>query len=166
VSFLQGFVLGILEGRTARQRRNGFIVLLLLTVVGAALFIWNAVHKGEGYFNIIFATLALAMVMTLVLSVSDYVEARKLPRGGQCFNLLILLVIFAGAIGQWLGHSVKETSLFNQDITLKDKDQTLANAKLIIVMSRHTVLTKDDVLYVLPTSDITKFQSVAKQKPK
>jgi hypothetical protein len=62
--------------------------------------------------------------------------------------------------GQWLGFSVKETSEFNQDVYLKD--QTLNNAKLVIVMSRHTVLLKDGVLYVVPTADVTKFRTAGK----
>jgi hypothetical protein len=69
---------------------------------------------------------------------------------------LIATVLF----GQWLGFSVKETSAFNQDVFLKD--QTLSNAKLIIVMSRHTVMLKDDVLFVVPTGDISKFRTLGK----
>jgi len=55
---------------------------------------------------------------------------------------------------------VKENPDFNQDVYVKE--QQLSNTKLIIVMSRHTVLLKEDVLYVVPTADITKFQTAAK----
>jgi hypothetical protein len=163
ITFLQGFAQGVLAGNTSQQRRSGLIVIVLLIVAGTSLAIWNAVHKGEGYFHILFAALALGLAFALVLVVANIVEARKLPTAGQCFRMLMLLVIFAGSVGQWLGHTVSETSEFSQDIALKDKDPMLTNAKLIIVMSRHTVLTKDGALYVLPTSDITKFQKPAKQ---
>lgn len=167
ITFLQGLAQTVLGGRTPQQRRNGLIVVVLLTVVGTAALVWDAVHKGEGYFHILCAAVTLGLAIMLVLIVAKQVEARKLPTAGQCFSMLLLLVIFAGSLGQWLGRVVTETSEFNQDIALKDKDQMLTNAKLIIVMSRHTVLAKEDALYVLPTSDITRFQKAAKQaKPK
>lgn len=167
VTLLQNLAQTVLSGRTHQQRRNGLIAIVLLTVVGMALGIWSAVHRGEGYFHIVFGAVTLGLAVALVLIVAKQVEARRLPTAGQCFRMLLLLVIFAGGLGQWLGQVVKETSEFNQDIALKDKDQMLTNAKLIIVMSRHTVLVKDDALYVLPTSDITKFQKAAKEaKPK
>jgi hypothetical protein len=30
--------------------------------------------------------------------------------------------------------------------------------KVVLVMSRHTILLKDDMLYVVPTADITSFK--------
>jgi hypothetical protein len=71
--------------------------------------------------------------------------------------MLFLLVIGAGALGRWLGESVEETSYFNQDVHFKE--QTLKDTKLVIVMSRHSVLLKDRILYVLPTADISRFQT-------
>jgi hypothetical protein len=162
VTLLQSLAQAVLAGRTPQQRRSGLIVIVLLGVTGMALGVWDAIHKGEGFFHVVYAALTLSLAVTLVVIVAKQVEARELPTAGQCFAVLLLLVIFAGCLGQWLGQVVKETSAFNQDIALKDKDQTLTNAKLIIVMSRHTVLAKDDALYVLPTSDITKFQRAAK----
>ena len=37
-----------------------------------------------------------------------------------------------------------------------------SDMKLVIVMSRNTVLLKDKVLYVVPTADITNFQTANK----
>jgi hypothetical protein len=79
--------------------------------------------------------------------------------------MLLLLVLGAGSLGRWLGQSVEETTAFNQDVYFKD--QSLNNVKLVIVMTRHAVLLKDSVLYVVPTGDITKFRTADKNaKPK
>jgi hypothetical protein len=66
----------------------------------------------------------------------------------------------AGGLGRWLGQSVDELNEFKQDVYFED--QTIANAKLVIVMSRHTVLLKDKVLYVIPTGEITQMRTAAK----
>jgi hypothetical protein len=94
-----------------------------------------------------------------------YVQSGSLLSSSQLVFLVVALIGEVAMIGQWLGESVKETADFNQDVSLKD--QTLTNAKLVIVMSRHTVLLKDNMLYVVPTGDISKFRTVGKNvKPK
>jgi hypothetical protein len=85
------------------------------------------------------------------------VRAGAWPNTAQMTGLIIIVITTATAFGQWLGNSVIETSQFDQDIFLKDG--TIKAAKLVIVLSRHTVLLKDRMLYVVPTSDITKFQT-------
>jgi hypothetical protein len=59
--------------------------------------------------------------------------------------------------GQWLGYSVLENAQFDQNVQLKDR--MLNGTKLVIVMSRFTVLLKDRLLYVVPTADVTEFQT-------
>jgi hypothetical protein len=66
--------------------------------------------------------------------------------------------------GQWLGYSVLDSSLFNRDIYLKN--ETINDAKLIIIMSRHTVFQKDNLIYVVPTADIDRFRSAAASEKK
>jgi hypothetical protein len=75
--------------------------------------------------------------------------------------MLLLLITCAGSLGRWLGESVEETSNFNQDVYVKD--QSLNDVKLVIVMSRHTILLKDKALYVMPTADISKFRTAEKK---
>lgn len=164
-TLLQSFVQTVLAGKTTAQRRAGLIAIVLLAIAGVALNIWGAVHSGEGYFHIITGAVALGTAVTFIFVIASHVEARGLPTAVQCMFILLLLVIGAGSLGRWLGELVKETSDFNQDVYIKD--QALNNVKLVIVMSRHTVLLKDHVLYVVPTGDITKFQTVDKNaKPK
>ena len=129
--------------------------------MGTALNIWGAVHSGQGYFHILSGVVAFGVAVTLIFVIAAHVEARNVPTAIQCMFMLLLLVIFAGSLGHWLGESVQETSNFNQDVYLKD--QSLNNMKLVIVMSRHTVLLKDNVLYVMPTADISKFRTAEKK---
>jgi hypothetical protein len=157
ITILQGFAQGVLAGKTIKQRRSALIILVVLWAVITALGIWSAVHRGEGYFHILSGVAALGSAITLIFVVASYFEAAKPPTAVQCLFLLLFLVIIAGGLGRWLGDSVEETTAFNQDVHFRD--QTLNDAKLVIVLSRHTVLLKDRILYVVPTSDITKFQT-------
>lgn len=160
VSLLQGFVGTILGGTTPQQRRNGIIFVVLFLIVSAALGVWTEVHQGHGFFYILFGVAASANAAVLIYLIAGYVEARAPPTPYQCISMLMSLLITAGALGAWLGHVVQENPDFNQDVYVKE--QQLSNTKLIIVMSRYTVLLKDDVPYVVPTADITKFQASPK----
>jgi hypothetical protein len=165
VTLLQSFSQIVLSGKTSQQRRFGLIVILVLAGAGTALSVWNAVHRGEPYFHIISGTTAFGAAVVLILLIASYVEARITLTLAQYLSVLILLLICAAALGRWLGETVRETADFTQDVYVKD--QTLNDVKLIIVMSRHTVLLKENILYTVPTGDITKFQTVDKNaKPK
>ena len=165
VTFLQSASQAVLGSATPKQRRAGLIIIVLLAVAGIAFNVWGAVRSGEGYFHILSGSVAFGTALAIIFVIAAHVEARTLPTAVQCMFMLLLLTTGAGSLGRWLGESVKETSDFNQDIYVKD--QTLNNVKLVIVMSRHTVLLKDGVLYVVPTGDITKFRTVDKNaKPK
>jgi hypothetical protein len=133
--------------------------------VGTALSIWGAVHSGQGYFHILSGVVVFGSAVTLILIVASHVEAHTLPTAVQCMFMLLLLVTTAAGLGRWLGESAQEAANFNQDVYLKN--QLLNNVKLVIVMSRHTVLLKDGVLYVMPTGDITRFRTADKDaKPR
>ncbi len=69
----------------------------------------------------------------------------------------MLAVLGSGALGQWLGYSVLETET-PQDI--KINGIVIDGVKVVIVMSRHTVLLKDHDLYVVPTGDISQIHRV------
>lgn len=150
----------VLSGVSPAQRKAGLVILVLLWTAGLALNIWGAVKAGEGFFHHIFAVVTFAVALVLVLSLAAYVEAQRLPTALQTMSMLLLLVAGAGGFGTWLGYSVKETASFNQNVSIKD--QSLNDMKIVIVMSRHTVLLKDHALYVIPTADISRFQTVSK----
>jgi hypothetical protein len=157
ITLIQSFAQTILAGKTPAQRRSGLIILLVLWIVLTGLNVWASIHSGQGYFHVFSGIVAFGVAVAVILVVAAHVEARSVPNVIQCMWMLFLLVIGAGALGSWLGESVEETTSFNQDVYFKD--QTLKDAKLIIVLSRHTMLLKDRILYVVPTGDITKFQT-------
>jgi hypothetical protein len=163
ITLLQGAVQSVLGGKTRGQRRSGLIILVVLWIAGTAFNIWAAIHRGEGYFPS--GVVAFGVAVTLIFIIASYIEARTLPNAVQFMFVMLLLVTCAASLGHWLGQSVKETADFNQDVAIKD--QTLTNVRLVMVMSRHTVLLKDGVLYAVPTGDITKFRTADKNaKPK
>jgi hypothetical protein len=144
----------------SRTRRNGIIVIGASLIVLLAGSVWTSKEKGEGLAHIFSGVEALGGTIALFAIVVMLFRKRKMPNSLQAVMLASLFVGLAFVLGQWLGATVRETSDFNQDVYLKD--QTLPNVKLIIVMSRHAVLYKADVLYVVPTGDILKFRTADK----
>jgi hypothetical protein len=151
-------VLGLF-GMKGRSRWTHGIFLLVLVFGIMAFQLWGAKLSGEGYFHILLGATVLGLGIVLIMQIVGYVATATLPNLTQAFWLLLSLGFTTASLGQWLGYSVQESAK-GQDITLKDK--TLSDMKVVIVMSRHTVLLKDNVLYVVPTGDITKFQTADK----
>ncbi|HUZ33470.1 MAG TPA: hypothetical protein VMV19_15400 [Xanthobacteraceae bacterium] len=139
-----------------RGKRRWTIGLSPLLVAVVGFNIWSSVHQGEGYFHILFGALVIALGVTVVLQIVGYMNTCTLPNVIQSTFMLILFVTTAACGGQWLGYSVLESAKL---MDIKLKDGTLNSVKLIIVMSRHTILLKGREIYVLPTTDISQFHS-------
>jgi hypothetical protein len=145
---------------SGKVKRSHLRIAGLIFVLLSALILIGTIRRGEEYFHILFGATAIFIGVWLLLSVIEIITRREWPTVGQFTFVILFAVINTICFGQWLGFSVKETSEFNQDVYLKD--QTLNNAKLVIVMSRHTILLKDGVLYVVPTADVAKFRTAGK----
>ena len=143
-----------------KSRRRILIASGLGLLALIAVNVNEAVRQREGYLHVLFGAMALALGVTLILVAVDHARVGKWPNAAQAIFAMILIVISTASVGMWLAYSVLETSEFDQDVTLKDG--TLSSAKLIIVMSRHTILLKDKVLYVVPTADISQFRTASK----
>jgi len=65
-------------------------------------------------------------------------------------------VLAAGAFGQWLGYSVLEVARVTD---VKTKSGELSGVKVVMVLSRHTILLKDKDIYVVRTDEILEFHS-------
>jgi hypothetical protein len=70
--------------------------------------------------------------------------------------MLFGAITATASFGNWVALTVAESSEIAQDVMTKD--QTYSGVKVVIVMSRHTVLLKDSDLLVVPTADITQFK--------
>jgi hypothetical protein len=165
--FLLPIAQGILLERKTNGsfNRSGLIFSGLVVAAMIAFTTWSAVRKGDGYSHILSALGAVANALFLFVLIAAQVRRRQLPDSVRTVIMCSLFFSCGISLGQWLGESIEETSAFNQDVYLKD--QSLNNVKLVIVMSKHTVLLKDKVLYVVPTEDISKFRSTDKNtRPK
>jgi hypothetical protein len=103
---------------------------------------------------------AVGSALLLLVLIASHVKSWEPPGPVRAIMIVSMFLSSAIALGGWLGDTIKESSDFNQDVYMKD--QVLNDMKLVIVMSRNTVLLKDKVLYVVPTADITKFQTANK----
>jgi len=135
---------------------TGGVVVVAITIV--VLNVWGAIWHGTGYFHVVYGALTLGIGIAVVLVVASYVTASKAPTIVQFTFVLLLFIVGASSFGAWLGQSVNETAK-PQDVTVKS--ETISQAKLIIVMARHTILLKDKTIYVVQTSDIVEFKSAA-----
>jgi MFS family permease len=141
-----------------RNRKRGAWALGFLALLFLGSHVWSAVYEHRGYFHVLWATLALALGVIVIVQVSGYVMTGTIPTVVQFTFLMILVISGAGALGQWLGYSVLEAGEIHD---IKTKRGTLDGQKLVIVMSRHTVLMKDRDISVLPTADILQFHTTA-----
>jgi hypothetical protein len=143
------------EGRNKRTR---IALIVIIGVLALAFNIWGAVKSGQGYFHVIAGFVVLLIGVLILWLVWSYFKAGTMPTPMQFGSLAFLLVIGAGAVGQWLGRSVLEVG---QPLEVKIKDAAMTETKLIIELSRHTILLKNRDIYVVPTADITQFHEVA-----
>jgi hypothetical protein len=149
-------VIGILEieGGSKRWAIGSSAVLFLLLLGGQLYF---PIKNGQPYFHILSGTAAIVGCVFLVFVIVRQIRSGSWPNLIQVTGLVVLVVSTTLGSGRWLGDSVIEDSQFDQDVSLKN--ETLQGVKVIIVLSRHTVLLKDRTVYVVPTADITKFQT-------
>lgn len=156
--FLQGAVQAVLSWfkLDAWNKRIALIVVCLL-IVGFVVFnVWGSVREGQGYFHILLGVLLLAFGVIVIVRIIGHAISRALPTAGQFTSLMILLGLIAIYCGQWLGYSVLESGTL---LDVNTKNGTMTHVKLIIVMSRDTILLKDKNILVVPTGDIAQFQS-------
>jgi hypothetical protein len=143
-----------IEGAAKRRYLIGFGLFALAFV---AFGVWSSIRRGEGYHHVLFGAVTIALGIALIFLMINLVKAGKWPNPIQAISTMFFIVICTVFLGQWLAYSVSETSEFDQDVKLKNG--TINDAKLIIVMSRFTILLKDRVLHVVPTTDVTEFQT-------
>lgn len=142
------------KGSRTRWMWGGGLLLLAFII----LQVWDAVHHGQGYVHVLWSILAVAVGVTVIVLIGRHAISGTLPTIVQFVSLIVLVLIGAGGLGKWLGYSVLETET-SQDV--KIKDAAMSGVKVVIILSRHTVLLKDHDFYVVPTGDISQFHRVA-----
>ena len=142
----------------ARSRPRAIAALVILLVIFIVSSIWSSLHQGQGYFHLMWGALVFALTLTVVLIIIGFISAGVIPNALQVSAVVFLLVMISAAGGQWLGYSMLETAR-SMDITVKDT--TMSGVKVLIVMSRYTIILKDREIYVLPTADIGEFHRTA-----
>jgi hypothetical protein len=133
------------------------IIVVFLSILAAALLgleLWISIRSGQGYFHIAFGALVAALAVIVAVRIVAHFRVGVLPNVTQITYVLIMIVMAALYGGQWLGYSVLES---NKLTDIKLKDTTVNGAKLIIVMSRHTIFLKDKDVHIVPTADIIQF---------
>jgi hypothetical protein len=147
-------VLGLF-GMKSRERWKLGIFLFVLVACIMGVEMWGSIKAGQGYFHILMGVTVLGLGIVLIMQIMGYIATRTLPNLSQSFFLFLSLSFTTLSLGQWLGYSVQESAK-GQEIALKDK--TLNDMKVVLVMSRHTILLKDGMLYIVPTADIASFK--------
>jgi hypothetical protein len=99
----------------------------------------------------------LGGVVFVSLRIIRQIKNRERPTTAQMASYIFLSLLITGMCGQWVAYSVLESSEFEQNV--RGKEWALDAAKVVIVMSRFTVLLKDQMLYVMPTADILEFRT-------
>ncbi len=143
---------------SAQSRRLFLMIVVSLAVAMLALDIWSAWHGGEGITHVVFGASVLVVGIVIVTLIANTLRAinsaQEVNFKRLSWVVTILFFIEAGGLGQYLGRALLETK---NSVDIKTKDSAMSGMKVVIVMSRHTVLLKEKDIYIVPTSDITQF---------
>jgi hypothetical protein len=141
------------DGKLNRQ----FIIVSGVVVALALAFQVYGEHAGPKpqYYHLGAGWVTIFGVVVLLVVVSSHFRAGTWPTIPQSIAILFGAITATVSFGQWVALTIVESPEVAQDV--KTKDQTFAGVKVVIVLSRHTVLLKDDNLSVIPTADITQF---------
>jgi hypothetical protein len=133
------------------------IVCSLVAALMLAFQIYGE-HAGPNphYFHLGAGWVTIFSVVVLLVVIASHFDAGTWPSLPQSIGILFGAITATGSFGNWVALTVVESPEIAQDVVTKE--QTFAGVKVVIVMSRHTVLLKDDSLLVIPTADITQFK--------
>jgi hypothetical protein len=110
----------------------------------------------SNHFHIAAGWVTIFVVLMFLLTIASHFDSGTWPTITQSIAILFGAIVGTTSFGQWVALTVAESPEITQDVVTKD--QTFSDVKVVIVMSRHTVLLKDDNLLVIPTADITQFK--------
>lgn len=100
---------------------------------------------------------SLSAGVLLILLTIRLIRLGKWPTARQFGGILVLMFLATSAFGQWLAYAVLQSPYYEQDVYLKN--QTLNKAKVVLIMSHHTILLVNQELYIVPTADITQIKT-------
>lgn len=143
---------------TKEQKRAFVIIIVVLAAVLFGLTIWAKIKGKNGYIHVVYGTTLLFMVVAILIKFLRDVKAEGQWTAAGIANYAILAILLTWFGGQWLAYTVQERSDFDQDVVTKTGE--FKSAKIVIVMSRFTVLLQDRTLHVVPTGDITEFKTI------
>jgi hypothetical protein len=131
---------------------SGVVVVLIL----AFQIYGEHVGPSPHYFHLGAGWVTIFCVVVLLAVMASHFDAGTWPTIPQSIGILIGAITATGSFGHWVALTVVESPEITQDVVTKN--QTFSDVKVVIVMSRHAVLMKEDTLLVIPTADITQFK--------
>ena len=144
--------------KTTGEKRAAAIICSLIGVAIFGLYIWVEIRAKNEYMHTSYGATLLFMTVLVIIMVVRGVNAGQQLTAAHIFNYAILAVLLSWFAGQWLAYTVQERSEYDQDIVTKYGE--FKSAKIVIVMSRFTVLLQDKRLHVVPTGDSTEFKAI------
>ncbi len=149
----------MLDMRLADRRPNWQLITVcgVLVVIILAFQIYGEHARPDPhYFHLAAGWVTIFGVVVLFEIVASHFRDGTSPSIQQSIAILFGAITATISFGNWVALTVVESPETIQDVVTKD--QTFSGVKVVIVMSRHAVLLKDDNLLVIPTADITQFK--------
>jgi len=135
----------------------------------AFVLFWILLYAGQMYLEhlkpephyqyITSAWFSIIAAVSLPTTIALYTRYGIWPTIGQMTGIMVAAVFGTLSFGQWLGGSILYFDKFDQDVFAKN--ETVKDAKVIAVLSRHTLVMKDKVIYAFPTADVLKFATTS-----
>jgi hypothetical protein len=141
----------------------GFIFALI--GIGALVMVIALISEhgvpSPHYYYIFYGTSAIGDGIVLAFIVGSWIYVRQWPSIVQFAWMMVSALAGAYVLGAWLGYSVLDSSIDNVNVTVKS--ETITDAKLILIMSHHTILYADQKVLVVPTDEVLKIAKVHKE---
>jgi hypothetical protein len=149
------FLSGVMKGSPNWKYIFGWIGTYAVLVA----FVLYAEHLSATphYNHLLYGLAALASGLAFEVVIVSWFYARQWPNLVQLGWASCSAVAFAFVLGSWLGYTVLESSANNVFVVLKD--ETMEEAKLIMIMSHHTIFYVERKIVIVPTDDVRRITS-------
>jgi hypothetical protein len=123
-----------------------------------SLVILNDERSAESHFFLHFSIFGLLALLFLAMVFIPKIRSRITLSYNTIYSALSIYIGIIVFLGLVVGTYVKEIGGFTEDVLTKDEQ--FQNVVVIIATSHHTaLLTKDDSVIVIPSTDIKKIQT-------
>lgn len=142
-------------------RSIAVLLIISLVMLGVYLFLEHAT-KNPDYSHVIIGYLTVIMVVSLELLILETFMSGRKPTTRWIAFIATAAIATTVVVGVSLAYSVSVSRDRDSDVYLVS-GKSIDKAMVILMMSHHTILYKDNTTYIVPTTDISQIVTTRHQ---